>query len=809
MPNRTIFIFALLLCFLLLTACNLGPSVSPDEPNIIYVTVTPAPVTPATPAPPTAIPTPTVVPDVALQQAGRDFLNGHFESAVFLYQVVLAQGESVPQDMRAAAAFGMGQAALREGLFSEAVSSLTLLINQFPQDERLAWAYFIRGDAYLGLLRWPEAIADFQQYLALHPGLIDSYIYERIGDAQLALGQFDAALNSYAQATEANRSLVPLLVLREKVAQIHETAGQIEQAIAQYDAILTVARNTSYRASIEFDAAQTLINSGDLENGLVRMQRIFNEYSSTPSAYHAMNILLQNGRQIDDLERGRVAFDFDDYTTTIDALNSYTTQHQLAAIPASLHLMLGRAYREIGNSAAALVAFRTIIEQYPQDSLFGVALLEQGRTYFLSGDIPSAIIHYLSIADSYGYLPEAAEALWRAGYLYGTNGDTAASREIFLRLADDYPGTEQANSGLFIAASGAYNEGLTAIAENLFARLSVTTTGDDQAAAYLWVGRLALQHGDDGTADSAFNLAVQAAPDSYFAARAGDIRSGIQPFQLPTSYQFQFDESAQLSEAENWLRQTFGLTQEGALWMLPPELESDPRIVRGRELWMVSAYDEAEAEFDGIIDESRETGDALTSYRLAIYLRSIGMYLPSIVAAADVIKAANVSTLEAPAYIARMRYPIYYLDIVLEASQRHNVAPLLMFSLIRHESLFNTNATAAAGEKGLTQVIPATGEYIAGQLEWPDYQHSDLFRPYAGVEFGAYYFGEQLQRFDNNVPAALAGYNAGPGRASDWLLLAGNDPDLFMATITIDSTRHYVQRIYGFYNIYRTLYGAG
>ena len=32
---------------------------------------------------------------------------------------------------------------------------------------------------------------------------------------------------------------------------------------------------------------------------------------------------------------------------------------------------------------------------------------------------------------------------------------------------------------------------------------------------------------------------------------------------------------------------------------------------------------------------------------------------------------------------------------------------------------------------------------------------------------------------------------------------------LFMTTITIDSTRHYVQFIYRNYNIYRELYGAG
>ena len=84
-------------------------------------------------------------------------------------------------------------------------------------------------------------------------------------------------------------------------------------------------------------------------------------------------------------------------------------------------MLLGRAYRELGNPAAAVTAFETVIAQYPRDVLFGEALLEQGRTKFLSGDIPGAISHYLSIADRYGYLPDAAEEdlYWSYHFLSG------------------------------------------------------------------------------------------------------------------------------------------------------------------------------------------------------------------------------------------------------------------------------------------------------------------------------------------------------------------------------------------------------
>ena len=88
--------------------------------------------------------------------------------------VVVDRRARLPKIARAAA-FGLGQAALRDGLFAQALDALTTFIETFPQDERIAQAHYLRGDAELGLSRWNDAISDFQTYLSLRPGLIDSY----------------------------------------------------------------------------------------------------------------------------------------------------------------------------------------------------------------------------------------------------------------------------------------------------------------------------------------------------------------------------------------------------------------------------------------------------------------------------------------------------------------------------------------------------------------------------------------------------------------------------------------------------------
>lgn len=796
----------LLLLVIALSGCNLA-----GEPEIIYVTATPPPAEAGPTAIPTLTPTPTLPPtpslppEVALQTANQALTNGYFEEAVGLYQQIVSSGLA-PAEVNASALFGIGRSALREGLFQESVNALSQFISTYPNDSRFVQAHFLRGDAYMGVSQWQPAMNDFQFYLERRPGLVDSYVQERIGDAMVALGQTEGALTQYAAAAEAGRSLVPALALREKVAQVFAQAGQPQQALAQYEAILAVAQNAPYRAQIEFLVAQTLLESDATDDGLARLELIVSEYPTSPQAYDALQQLQQAGREQDDYVIGQISYYYGDYQNAIDAFNRYTTQRIQANIPAELHLLLGRAYREIGNPDAAQVAFQTVVAQYPTDPLFGQALLEQGRTRFLSGDIPGAIQRYQEIASQYNYLPEAAEALWRVGYLYGTNDNPAESQRTFELLAQNFPNSEQARSGLFLAASAANNAGDPVSAERLYAQLATTATGEDQAAAYLAVGRLAQTRGDQGIATQALQAAVAAAPDSYFGARATDILNGRDTFAQPTQFVFQFDDAAQIAEAENWIRERFGVEQTGDLWPLSTALQSDTRLIRANELWFVGAYDAAEIEFRDLISANEQNG--LASYQLAVFLRGIEAYNPSILAAANVLRSAGVSTLDAPPYLARMRYPTYYLSVVEAVSTQYQIDPLLLFSLIRHESLFDTYATAAAGEKGLTQVIPSTAQYIADELNWPDYQHSDLFRPYAGIEFGAFFLAENLRRFDGNAQAALAGYNAGPGRAIQWLELSGGDPDQFMTAITIESTRIYVQRIYGFYSIYRALYGV-
>lgn len=817
---RTI-LTALALMLGALTGCNLTTT-----PPVTYVVIT-ATQTPAvnlsldaTPQPiqdtvisaslqptqtPSPSPAPLTDPAETLRDAQKRAHDGYYEAALEVFSQVVSAANATPEQV-VDGAIGYAEVALREGGFEPARAILNDALTRYPDAPNAALAYFLRGEAHLGLGRWTAAINDYRAYLGLRPGVIDSYVHERIADGFLALNMPNEALAAYGQATAAGRARLPWAALRERAARVYLSLGQPMLAVAEYDAILTIAQNRAYQADISLRAADAARVAGD-NSAALRYKTVFEAYPDSAAALPAMAALSELGVAVSNYDKGRAYFYAEDYAGAIQAFNDHTTSVVLMDIPAELYLLLGQAYREIGNHTAALVAFKTIVEQYPTSPLFGDALLEQGRTYFVSGDTPRAIQTYLGLADTYPTLQAAAaEALWRAGYLHSQNGAPNEALTIFARLSEAYPVSQQAVSGAGIAAASAVAAGDTGLAEQWYARLAAVSSGESQADAYWQVAQLAERRGAADVAQTAYQNALAANPDGYTAARIRERQTNQRPFQTAGAAPLTRDETADRAEAETWLRATFGIAADVSLGSLPASVLATPAWSRATELWALGQYAVAEVEFIEALDAFAEDGAAL--YAMSLALKDIGAYYPSQQAAANLIAAADAYTLTVPRFIGRLRFPAPYPDLMLTITTEYGIDPLLLLSLIRNESLFDTYATAAAGEKGMTQVIPSTAAYIAEKIRWIDYQHEDLFRPYAGITFGAVYLQEQLVLFDGNAAIALSAYNAGPGRGIAWRDASngGTDFEAFVNAITISSTRGYVQRIYTFYATYRYLY---
>jgi hypothetical protein len=98
-------------------------------------------------------------------------------------------------------------------------------------------------------------------------------------------------------------------------------------------------------------------------------------------------------------------------------------------------------------------------------------------------------------------------------------------------------------------------------------------------------------------------------------------------------------------------------------------------------------------------------------------------------------------------------------EVVTAAGSRNNIDPDLILSVIRAESGFDPNAVSAKGAQGLMQLMPQTAALLGVQ---------NAFDPATNVEGGTRYLGQLLARYHNNIPLALAAYNAGPERVEQY-----------------------------------------
>jgi len=313
--------------------------------------------------------------------------------------------------------------------------------------------------------------------------------------------------------------------------------------------------------------------------------------------------------------------------------------------------------------------------------------------------------------------------------------------------------------------------------------------------------------GNYNAANNAWLQASATDPTGYYSERAQDILDERAPFTPPVNYSFSYDKDTEKEEAENWMRFTFDISEDDDLSDYTPLL-SDPRFIRGTELWNLRLYEEARAEFESMRWDLQY--DAANTYRLANYLIEIGLYRPGIFAARQVLNLAgydDAGTFNAPVYFNHLRFGAYFQEIVLPAAQAYNLDPFFLYSVMRQESLFEGFVTSSAGARGLMQVITDTGDWIFNQNGWPPgYTGEDLYRPLVSVTYGAYYLDRQRKSFEGNLNAVLAAYNAGPGKASVWYPLAPDDPDLLVEVIRIEETRNYIRYIYEIFTIYRKLY---
>ena len=111
--------------------------------------------------------------------------------------------------------------------------------------------------------------------------------------------------------------------------------------------------------------------------------------------------------------------------------------------------------------------------------------------------------------------------------------------------------------------------------------------------------------------------------------------------------------------------------------------------------------------------------------------------------------------------------PVGLANKIIAESKKADFDPLFAAAVIKSESAFDRMAVSSAGARGLMQLLPSTGAYIAGLHGFESVMHSRLTDPNYNVRLGIAYLKYLEQMYKGNRVLVLTAYNWGPGRVAD------------------------------------------
>lgn len=440
----------------------------------------------------------------------------------------------------------------------------------------------------------------------------------------------------------------------------------------------------------------------------------------------------------------------------------------------------GRGYHLRGKRAEARAAYQLLIQAFPNAKETGLGLRrlaslsksEDAQVYLdivikkFPDEAPDALLAKADILEALGSGTSATQARQSVLTQYAKS-DAAA--EYRWKVAEKF------------AAAGKFQQ-----AWQWAQPITVNNPDSEQAAeAAFWVGRWASQLGRQKDAKAAFEHVLAKYPESYYAWRSArflgwdvgdfttvrDLTPEVVPVQaraVPPAGSATLKELYQLGQNVDAL----------SLWQTEFKNVQQPTV--------------AEQFTDGLL-------------RLGVGDHQVGIN-----------RIWNLSLRETPEERSQWQelrqdqaywqalFPMPFLQPIVTWSKTRQLNPLLVLGLIRQESRFEPKIRSIAGAKGLMQVMPGTGNWIAQKIDLKQY---NLENPDDNVKLGTWFLDYTHQEYNNNSLLAVASYNAGPGNVANWIAKYGfNDPDAFIEVIPFPETKGYVESVFANYWNYLRLY---
>jgi soluble lytic murein transglycosylase len=146
-------------------------------------------------------------------------------------------------------------------------------------------------------------------------------------------------------------------------------------------------------------------------------------------------------------------------------------------------------------------------------------------------------------------------------------------------------------------------------------------------------------------------------------------------------------------------------------------------------------------------------------------------------------------------------------EAIIRYGQLHDIDPPLLAALIKTESNFDAQAESRKGAKGLMQITPSTGEWIALTIRMEAFNESMLFDPETNIMLGSWYVEHLTDYYKGSFELVFAAYNGGRGNVDKWLADKTLSSDgKTLDRIPFSETENFVKRLKKNYSIYKRIY---
>jgi soluble lytic murein transglycosylase len=419
-----------------------------------------------------------------------------------------------------------------------------------------------------------------------------------------------------------------------------------------------------------------------------------------------------------------------------------------------LHL-LAEVARSARDAALMLQHIEELRRAAPGSGWLQESLLSAGNMYMLRGDLERAVAFYSETAERFPKGHHAAFAHWRAAWLTYRLQRREEAAQRFERQVKLFPASSEVSAALY------------------------------------WRGRLAEEEGQGGIARAYYEKLAERFRHFYYAGLARERLESLGP----------------------------GTAAPVPLLALIPPPRLAPHLAHlappnGNLRARKSRLLEQAGLFDFAIRELQfatwEDGGAWATGEIARLHRENERHDLALQALKRGVPGYFSVDLDAlPREYWEGLFPRAYWDDLQKYAAENGLDPFLVASLIRQESEFRPQAVSAANAIGLMQIMPSTGLNLARELRIRDYSRALLTQPAFNKRLGTYYLRKRLDNFEGQVEYALAAYNAGAHRVTEWL--AGGpygDVQEFVESIPFTETREYVQAVLRNKRLYQQLYGS-